>query len=311
MPNSLSIQCVKHSPAAAPLYSRILLLTSDVQQSVLGELDQRRPNPFVYSPHGLQSGVSQAATHLGFNGQLKEQSTGWYHLGNGYRVYNPLLMRFHSPDSWSPFGEGGLNAYAYCLGDPVNMTDFTGHTPTLVKYIFRTLGIMNVPRIKSSAPKPAGIMKVRHSTPSEQQSSDLMKNMTNNLDNEYRAKYLTEKRYNELFRLNKVRNLNYSELLADPKHRATTGAYTQLPSGERIPTRDNYIKLTLKQHENSTYTPPPERASRLNLAPPGSEKIRFIPQVPEPIGGFKTVADAKAQLRASAEARRNKIRHSK
>jgi RHS repeat-associated protein len=131
MPNSLSIQCVKHSPAAVPLYSRILLLTSDVQQSVLGELDQRRPNPFVYSPHGLQSGVSQAATHLGFNGQLKEQSTGWYHLGNGYRVYNPLLMRFHSPDRLSPFGKGGVNAYAYCQGDPVNYSDPTGQWPLL------------------------------------------------------------------------------------------------------------------------------------------------------------------------------------
>ena len=290
---------------------KTMLLATDQQQSVLNTLDGNGPRSIAYTPYGHRSPENGLLSLIGFNGEPPDALTGHYHLGNGYRQFNPVLMRFNSPDSWSPFGEGGLNAYAYCLGDPVNMTDFTGHTPALIKYIFRTLGIMNVPRIKSSAPKPAGIMKVRHSTPSEQQSSDLMKNMTNNLDNEYRAKYLTEKRYNELFRLNKVRNLNYSELLADPKHRATTGAYTQLPSGERIPTRDNYIKLTLKQHENSTYTPPPERASRLNLAPPGSEKIRFIPQVPEPIGGFKTVADAKAQLRASAEARRNKIRHSK
>jgi hypothetical protein len=48
-------------------------------------------------------------------------------LGNGYRAYNPTLMRFHSPDSWSPFGGGGLNAYTYCVGDPVNFSDPTGH----------------------------------------------------------------------------------------------------------------------------------------------------------------------------------------
>jgi RHS repeat-associated protein len=59
---------------------------------------------------------------------LLEPHLGWYFLGNGYRAYNPTLMRFHSPDSWSPFGRGGLNAYMYCVGDPVNSSDPTGHS---------------------------------------------------------------------------------------------------------------------------------------------------------------------------------------
>uniref|UniRef100_UPI000AE9CDA7 RHS repeat-associated core domain-containing protein n=1 Tax=Enterobacter bugandensis TaxID=881260 RepID=UPI000AE9CDA7 len=50
-----------------------------------------------------------------------------YHLGNGYRAYNPVLMRFTCPDCMSPFGEGGINPYAYCTGDPVNHADPTGH----------------------------------------------------------------------------------------------------------------------------------------------------------------------------------------
>ncbi|WP_236468108.1 RHS repeat-associated core domain-containing protein, partial [Pseudomonas syringae] len=41
--------------------------------------------------------------------------------------YNPVLMRFNSPDSLSPFDEGGLNAYGYCGGDPVGFVDETGH----------------------------------------------------------------------------------------------------------------------------------------------------------------------------------------
>ncbi|WP_305887845.1 RHS repeat-associated core domain-containing protein, partial [Pseudomonas sp. SDI] len=56
-----------------------------------------------------------------------EPMTGHYLLGS-YRGFNPLLMRFNSPDSFSPFGSGGLNAYAYCAGDPVNRRDPSGHS---------------------------------------------------------------------------------------------------------------------------------------------------------------------------------------
>ncbi|EJL88509.1 RHS repeat-associated core domain protein containing protein [Herbaspirillum sp. CF444] len=64
---------------------------------------------------------------LGYNGQRQDPVSGTYHLGNGYRAYNPVLMRFNSPDAWSPFGAGGINAYAYCAGDPVNYADPSGH----------------------------------------------------------------------------------------------------------------------------------------------------------------------------------------
>lgn len=45
-------------------------------------------------------------------------------------------MRFNSPDNMSPFGKGGLNSYAYCLCDPINRLDNTGHASWL-KYIGR------------------------------------------------------------------------------------------------------------------------------------------------------------------------------
>lgn len=62
-----------------------------------------------------------------FNGERWDPASGHYHLGNGYRAYNPVLKRFTCPDSMSPFGAGGINPYMYCAGDPVNQADPSGH----------------------------------------------------------------------------------------------------------------------------------------------------------------------------------------
>jgi RHS repeat-associated protein len=103
------------------------LLATDQQRSVLNALDASGPNPFAYSPYGHRPPANGLLSLLGFNGERPDPVTGHYHLGNGYRQFNPVLMRFNSPDSWSPFGKGGLNAYGYCSGDPVNQNDPTGH----------------------------------------------------------------------------------------------------------------------------------------------------------------------------------------
>ena len=88
----------------------------------------------------------------GFKGERPDQVTGYYLLGNGYRAFNPVLMRFNSPDSWSPFGEGGLNAYAYCLGDPVNRVELDGHWSILggLKSLLRTAGLRKSSRVAES-----------------------------------------------------------------------------------------------------------------------------------------------------------------
>ncbi|CAH1553588.1 hypothetical protein THF1C08_10132 [Vibrio jasicida] len=72
-------------------------------------------------------GRSLLPSTIRFNGERKDPVTGMYLLGNGYRAYNPSMARFNAPDSASPFGGGGINSYAYCLGDPVNRTDPSGH----------------------------------------------------------------------------------------------------------------------------------------------------------------------------------------
>lgn len=78
----------------------------------------------VWSPWGNGNATGGLP---GFNGERPDPVSGSYHLGNGYRAYNPVLKRFNCPDSLSPFGAGGINPYAYCAGDPVNHIDPSGH----------------------------------------------------------------------------------------------------------------------------------------------------------------------------------------
>lgn len=77
-----------------------------------------------YSAYGYLQKGSDAA--LGFNGERADKVLQGYALGNGHRLYSPALMRFFSPDKLSPFDAGGMNAYGYCKGDPVNLVDPTG-----------------------------------------------------------------------------------------------------------------------------------------------------------------------------------------
>jgi RHS repeat-associated protein len=103
------------------------LVATDQQSSVLSAITQDEHHPIAYTPYGHRQGAVAPPGMPGFNGEQPDSVTGHYLLGNGYRAFNPVLMRFNSPDSLSPFGAGGLNAYAYCVGDPVNVRDPTGH----------------------------------------------------------------------------------------------------------------------------------------------------------------------------------------
>ena len=104
------------------------LLAIDQQRSVLNTLKaNHQAQPIAYAPYGHRQATNGWMSLMGFNGERPDPLTGHYLLGNGYRAFNPVLMRFNSPDSLSPFGKGGLNSYAYCAGDPVNFSDPTGH----------------------------------------------------------------------------------------------------------------------------------------------------------------------------------------
>ena len=127
------------------------LLGTDLQQSVLHVVGADKHHSMAYNAYGHRPAENGVVSLLGFNGERADPVTGHYLLGNGYRAFNPVLMRFNSPDSWSPFGRGGINSYGYCGGEPINRVDRNGHffglgsliknlTFALDKRVFRIMG---------------------------------------------------------------------------------------------------------------------------------------------------------------------------
>ncbi|WP_339492434.1 RHS repeat domain-containing protein [Pseudomonas sp. EA_15y_Pfl2_R67] len=116
-----------------------LLLLTDAKRSVIGENQGSDVRSVVYGAYGERDENNGLQSLLAFNGEAVE-STGWYLLGNGYRAYNPSLMRFHSPDSMSPFGAGGLNCYMYCAGNPIAFSDPSGHRPQSLVNSYGVMG---------------------------------------------------------------------------------------------------------------------------------------------------------------------------
>lgn len=88
-------------------------------------ISDKLPQFFAYSVYGY---CSNRLELLSFNGERIDRVSKFYMLGNGYRALSTSLMRFNSPDMVSPFSVGGINAYVYCLGDPVNFQDPEGHS---------------------------------------------------------------------------------------------------------------------------------------------------------------------------------------
>lgn len=114
---------------AVSLNDELALTASSQSKSLLYSLKEgeNQGNFYLFSPYG-NGEVPESLP--AFNGELKDPISHSYHLGNGYRSYSPKLMRFTTPDSFSPFSFGGINPYSYCLGDPINRIDPSGHLST-------------------------------------------------------------------------------------------------------------------------------------------------------------------------------------
>ena len=68
-----------------------------------------------------------------YRGYIYDEETGFYYLQSRY--YDPEVRRFISADVLLSTGQGvlGHNAYAYCLNNPINRYDESGHVAILTK----------------------------------------------------------------------------------------------------------------------------------------------------------------------------------
>ncbi|NQD75715.1 RHS repeat-associated core domain-containing protein [Pseudomonas sp. CM27] len=128
-------------PASPPCAGETLLLQDDGLGSTVADQRVRREE-WSFPPYG-QLPKQRAGGGLRFVGQWFDPAVQGYLMGNGHRVYRPAIMRFLSSDSLSPFGAGGVNAYAYCSGDPVNFHDPSGRGRTLLT---KRLNKFNLPK---------------------------------------------------------------------------------------------------------------------------------------------------------------------
>lgn len=143
------------SISLAELYSNGTgaLLATDQQKSVLNIINHAINQQLSYCPYGHRPAGSTVVSLIGFNGERPDPVTGHYLLGQGFRAYNPVLKRFNSPDSFSPFGRGGINAYAYCENNPINYADPDGHARLffLARRLFKQSDVSDaLSRVKKS-----------------------------------------------------------------------------------------------------------------------------------------------------------------
>ncbi len=124
------LSCMRFDVGLSAIRSSVGLtriIGSDSQGSVLSEIESATCAHRCFAVHGVAA--HRPVKDIGFKGERCDMLTQCYPLGNGYRTYSPVLMRFQSADNQSPFGKGGLNAYAFVKGDPVNLSDPSGHSP--------------------------------------------------------------------------------------------------------------------------------------------------------------------------------------
>ncbi len=62
----------------------------------------------AYSAYEYNSQSHQLAI-LGLNGERCDLLSSLHMLGQGFRSYSPMLMRFNASDSLSPFDDGGVS----------------------------------------------------------------------------------------------------------------------------------------------------------------------------------------------------------
>lgn len=111
-----------------------LLATDEMDSVLVVSTPDGKQNNHNYTPFGYNDKLPSGSTALGFNGEFILENMHLYLLGQGHRGFSTEMRRFIGPDNAeSPFARGGVNAFAYCVNDPVNRKDETGMW-SLLKY---------------------------------------------------------------------------------------------------------------------------------------------------------------------------------
>ncbi|MCC9006136.1 RHS repeat-associated core domain-containing protein [Pseudomonas putida] len=104
-----------------------LFATDEMDSVLVVSTPDGKQNNHNYTPFGYNDKLPSGSTAMGFNGEFILDNMHLYLLGQGHRGFSTEMRRFIGPDNAeSPFARGGVNAFAYCLNDPVNRKDETG-----------------------------------------------------------------------------------------------------------------------------------------------------------------------------------------
>ena len=104
-----------------------VLIYQDSAGSIIGRFYSKATVSLMYAPFGYSARETALESLLRYNGERLDSLVNGYFLGNGERLFSVVRPGFLSYDSpGSPFGNGGLNGYAYCGGDPINHNDPSG-----------------------------------------------------------------------------------------------------------------------------------------------------------------------------------------
>ncbi|MDY5982871.1 MAG: RHS repeat-associated core domain-containing protein, partial [Anaeroplasma sp.] len=107
-----------------------------VLNNIIGIIDNNGTivSKFDYDAFGnIINQTGSVISNFRYKGYYYDTDIELYYLKS--RFYNPVLLRFITPDSIEYLDSSsviGLNLYAYCGNDPVNKYDPTGHFPLLI-----------------------------------------------------------------------------------------------------------------------------------------------------------------------------------
>lgn len=139
------------------VFAQSSIQLTDLYQVGLGNVSlttqgsQKITNQYIYSPYGIKRNINSPTSikadtrnypdlfnqirkplditknQFSYTGQASDPSTGLMMLG-GFRNYAPAIGRFIQPDTYNSFSKARiLNPNAYVKGNPITLTDPSGH----------------------------------------------------------------------------------------------------------------------------------------------------------------------------------------